>query len=43
MDLSNTTVSTVQKMNEDRCNRISIEEWASWFEGEESWGFEDDD
>lgn len=34
---------TVQQFNAKRCELISIEEWAGWFEGEESWGCGDDD
>lgn len=34
---------TVQQSNAERCERLSLEEWAGWFEGEESWGSGNDD
>ena len=34
---------TVQQLNAERCERVSVEEWAGWFEGEEGWGSGDDD
>lgn len=39
----NSNTITMQQINTERCERISIEEWAGWFEGEEGWGCDDDD
>lgn len=32
----------IKYINKENCETQTIETWASWFEGEESWGFEDD-
>ena len=36
-------IMTIQQRNAARCDRISISEWAGWFEGEEGWGSDGDD
>lgn len=36
-------MENIYAMNRENCDRVSVEAWAAWYEGEESWGFEDDD
>lgn len=43
MNATSKETMTVQQLNAKRCNRVSVAEWAGWFEGEEGWGIDDDD
>lgn len=33
----------IRTINRENCDKTTIEAWAAWFEGEESWGANDDD
>ena len=35
-------MENVKELNKSSCEVQTVESWASWYEGEESWGSNDD-